>query len=250
MGILEVSEQLKAHCPCLSDSSPSELDSISESLIQLLSSSACWERNLCETILTSLRTERFRVPCSDKGCGSKIERYTPYYQGNIDFDSVEIYIIDEDGLNITRTLVPDNHFTVTDNKGFVEFLVDLDCYAPSCKCCDTKTYIEFNYMAGYEAIPNCILSEACELVKTITASRMGCGDLTQCNELSHTELGHVLKSKRKGELSWTWTQDQTSIEFLYNQLVIANRFKTLGLISLCGTNTLSHQQSIWAISSS
>lgn len=250
MAIEDVATQIKTHCPCFQDTEDSELLVIAKELINLLSSSACWSQNLCETLLTSLRTERIELRCRDCGsCCQQIERFRPYYQYGINPDSLVVTILTENGLSLTKEILDTTEYAVSDINGYTEFLVDVGEYAPRCGCepCG-KTYIEFTYEAGFEELPDCLFPEVCDLIKTITASKLGCGSLSDCCEMTQAELGYHLKSKKIGELSWTWGKDTDSIEYLYMQLVAANRFKTLGMISLCGTGTDDYRDSIWAVS--
>lgn len=214
-------------------------------LIKLLSLSTCWTREVCETMLNSRRTEIIEMPCFKCGCCGQIEHFRPYYQVNV--DNVDVYIVEQEGIITTKTKLDAMDYSVTTIKGYTEILVDLSKYATNCSCksCVTR-YLRFEYDAGYETLPDCILSDACELLKTITASKLGCGGLDDCCSMSQPELGYVLKSKKMGDLSWTWTQDTTSIEYLYSQLVASNKLKNLGMLSLCGTD--DDEESIWAVS--
>lgn len=247
MAIADVALQLKERCQCLQNCELSEVESVANELIRMLSLSACWTRDVCETLLTSQRTELIPMPCRKCGCCGNIERFTPYYSANV--DDVEVYVITQRGLVTERVRVDHFDVAVTEVFGYPEILVDLSNYAKSCSCrtCDNMT-LEFVYTAGYDSLPECLFPEVCELVKTITASKSGCGGLDECCAMSQPEVGYVLKTKKVGELSWSWTQDQTSIDYIYNQLYISGKLKSLGMISLCGTESDEYSSLLWAVS--
>lgn len=249
MGLEEVVDQLKTNCLCFKEQETASLNVLARQLVDNISLSTCWTRNACETLLTSLRTERIEVPCVNvNDCCGNIQRFRPYYQANINESTLSVSLIVQSGLKTTITDLDKGHFSLTSVKGFSEILYTLDEYMDKCNCnsCDSF-YLEFQYEAGYDKLPDCLLPELCEIAKTITASSLGCGDITECCELPQKELGYVLKSKRMGELSWSWDKDKDSIQYLYNQLVTANRFKALAMISLCGTSTDDYSSRLWAV---
>lgn len=240
-----VAQQIKLHCPCFSDSEMCDLLPIAEELVNMISSSTCWQREACETLLKAPRVERIPLPCVKCGGCENVVTFVPYY--NVGVEDIEVAVYTQSGLNETRTQLQYNEFNFTTIKGYPEVKIDISRYGLNCRCDScTSGFIEITYTAGYEKLPSCLFPEVCDLISAITASKLGCGSLDECCQMSNAELGYKLKSKKVGELSWTWTQDKTSIEYLYMQLVAANRFKSLGMISLCGTEE-SDFDDIWAV---
>lgn len=248
MGISDVALQIKNHCQCFKECEVDEIESVAVELVRLLSLSSCWTRETCETLLTSQRVERVPMPCRKCGCCGNIEHFVPYYSANV--NNVEVYVVTQSGLLTERTKLDHCDVGVTDINGYTEILVDLSDYVKSCSCnaCDVQM-LEFVYDAGYDLLPDCLFPDVCDLIKTITASKLGCGGLDDCCSMSQPELGYVLKTKKVGELSWTWSQDTSSIEYIYNQLIIGNRLKNLGMISLCGTDSSDVSNGLWVVSS-
>lgn len=248
MSIAVIASQLKEHCSCFSESTLDELTDVTTELVHLLSLSTCWQQQTCGSLLLEERVERERYICSSsQRCCKQIHRFRPYFQANIQEVTISLFI--EDGLKTRVVELSEAEFATTNARGYAEILVDLQHHNLCCRNACQSFYIEYKYLAGYEELPECLFPEVCDVVKTLTATRLGCGGLDDCCELDQSEVGYVLKSHKKGELSWTWTKDTESLEYLYSQLIVTNRFKSLSMISLCGTHSLEHSNELWAISS-
>lgn len=241
----DIAEQLEDNCPCFADEDHEEVVSIAKSLIHMLSLATCWTVEACGTLLYEPRQEQIELGCFDFKCCEPIYRFRPYFQANV--EDVQVTILRQVGLKTEEYQLTDDQFAVTNIHGFTEILVDIRDWAVRCGCenpCELLV-IRFDYMAGYETLPDCLFPDICEVVKVISASLSGCGSIEECCQITQPQLGSRLKSKRVGELSWAWDKDTDSAEYVFNQLVITNRFKALGLISLCGTSPDLPQ--VWAV---
>ena len=246
-----VAKQIKENCDCFIDRSDEELEVMADELINLISLFTCWTLEPCETLLSSLRTERLHVPCINDCLDDHYLRFRPYYQFGIDSDSISITVLRQQGVNTVREELDASEFGITDVKGYFEFIIDIESFAKrcACSCSNEEIYLEINYDAGFDELPKCLFPEVCDVLTIMTASKIGCGSVDDCCSMSKTDIGYKLQSKRIGELSWTWKQDKDSSEYLFNQLIIKNKFKALGLISLCGTSPTNYESNLWAIGS-
>lgn len=248
MGIELVQQQLIDKCPCYKDCEVDDVKGMADQLVDNISLSTCWTTKSCETLLYSDREERIEFPCLTCDCCGNIERFRPYFQEGISKDTTEVTIITQSGLDTEEVKVDVNDFGVTKVKGYYEFLVNLENYGNYCNCsnCDVM-YIVFKYKAGYEKLPDCLFPEVCDLIKVMEASNLGCGGIDDCCKMTQAEVGYALKSKKKGEISYTWEQNTEGFAYLFNQLLIGNMFKNLGMISLCGTHTDDYRSRLWVV---
>lgn len=248
MSIELITQQIREKCICFKDETEENLLPLVNQLVYLLSLSTCWTLKSCETLLTSERSERILLPCLECNPCGNIERFRPYYQFNIVSESLKIYVHTRNGLHTETIELEPDEYSITDIKGYTEFLFDYTQYASLCECpsCD-ESYIEFKYLSGFDVLPDCLFPQLCDLLKTISASLLGCGDLDTCCEMTQKEVGYILTNKRMGELSYTWKKDTETVEYLYNQMIIKGRFKAFGMISLCGTDIAQYRNKLWVI---
>lgn len=252
MAIADVVEQLKDHCLCLADQEEKDVTAVANEMINLISLSSCWTQESCETLLKSMRTENIHIDCIDSACGNDAYfRFRPFYQFGIENDTISIVVARQNGLSTTYEELEPEEYALTHVKGYYEIIIDLKRFARRCHCtCDNEElYLEISYEAGYDQLPDCLFPEVCEIITIITASKLGCGSLEECCAMKEPDVTYKLKSKKVGELSWSWGQDTNSIEYLYQQLVNANKFKALSMISLCGSSELDYQDRLWVYGS-
>lgn len=249
MTIENVALQLQTHCPCFTDVDEQELVTVAKELVDLISLSTCWTTESCETLLKSVRTETVEIPCYDcRNCCGDYFTFQPYFQYGIEEDSIKLTVTSLNGLKMEQVEVDEEDFALLNFKGYNEIKFNLRPYSKPCQCktCEVL-YLTIEYVAGYEELPECLFPEVCDIVKTITASKIGCGSLDDCCNMTPEELGYRLASKKKGELSWSWTLDEQSTAYIYRQLLNANRFKSLGMISLCDRQPDDLDTGIWAV---
>lgn len=249
MTLNDVAKQIQKHCECFKDRSENELIIMTKELIRLLSLSTCWSTEACETLLKGTRVERVDMPDITCNCCGNYFKFKPYFNANI--SDVKVTSVVREGLKTTEIeLEQGEDFEFTMIEGYPEIIVDVSKYAKmrGCISCD-KRYLKFEYQAGYDELPDCLFPEVCELLTILTANRLGCGSLDECCAMTQADVGYKLKSKKIGELSWTWTKDIDSLEYAYNQLVVSNRFKALSLISLCGLKQDKLEMNLWVYGS-
>lgn len=237
--------QIEQNCACFADVDHDEVLTITKSFIRMLSSATCWSIEPCGSILLEPRREQIELGCFDFKCCDPIYRFRPYFQANV--DQVQVKVLRQVGLTTEEYPLDDQLFATTDIHGFTEILVDIKAWARRCGCqnpCELLV-LRFDYMAGYPELPECLFPDVCEVIKAVSASLSGCGSVAECCEMTQPQVGSRLKSKRVGELSWAWDKDTDSASYLFNQLIVANRFKSLGLVSLCGTDP--DHPDVWAV---
>lgn len=251
-AVERVAHQIRSECPCFADLDdlPEEerdkaLVPITRSLIRMLSLATCWTIETCGSLLFEPREERVELGCYNFSCCEPIYRFRPYFQANI--TDVVIEVLVENGLSTENIQLTEDQFKVTDIHGYTEILINMRDFGARCACANECEMIvlKISYMAGYELLPDCLFPDLCEVLRIISASITGCGSLAECCTMTQPALDSRLKSKRVGELSWSWEKDTDSTEYVFRQLIMTNRLKSLAMLSLCGTNRKT--PSIWAV---
>ena len=97
-----------------------------------------------------------------------------------------------------------------------------------CKCrcrCEPKWYVDIEYLAGYEEIPECLIPLICELYSYIQLMNNKC--LDQCATSENVSYNAVLKSLNVGDRNWEWNVPNNLVEDAFASFVSKGLFSVL-----------------------
>lgn len=232
--------QVKTECPCFKDTTEAELETMIESLMLLLSKSLCWDNGF----VYQSRQETFEFQNNLKclTC-DRYQTYPLFYQSP-DMEVLEVELITYEGLKELKYNVPVDEYTV--RKG--DLLIDT-ANLPRTFCLSNCEQFELNvtYNSGYKEFPPRLLPVFCSLLTSMSLSLLGCGSLSECSTMDKPKAYQIIKTKKVGEISRTWTTDETHVEYIYEKMLTQNQLRLISELSLC--NRLNLEERLWFVKS-
>lgn len=223
---MTIYEQLSEQCNCVTVNQ-ADVDE----LINLISSYTCWMQSPCETFLSGDRREVLDLPeCMDE---CEVFTFTPFYHP-FNKDSFTFTMVTQSGIEETTTTITDYAYSEID--GDFKMVLPL----PDCKCCcdskcecPKKYKLLVTYNAGYETLPDCLISIFCEALQYIKdKNNCDCDKCQKCDAKYEEDKTEILI-----ESAATLT-DQIKNHFVR---VLARQYaRELSLISLC-----DRQNELW-----
>lgn len=217
-------DQLSEYCDCV------EFDNkdVTE-LVNLVSMATCWSGdpslNGCSTtFLQGDRREVIDLP----DCMDCVFEYTPLYRPFV-LESFTFTLVEIDGINETSTPLTAYSYSTLDGKFRIDLGLPCGCSCNRCNCKPEKKLL-VEYVAGYEAIPECLLPVFCNLLDVIHAKNK-C-DCNNCGCDSETE------DVRYATGDVVTVQVETDLGKMISQLITGE----LGLMSVCRI-----EPHIWAV---
>lgn len=180
-------EQLDNYCDCLPRGAYDDDKEVTElfeksvmQIINIISLLTCWTQNPCETFLNGERSETIDVePFNKCCCNGGIVEFKPHYRPLV-ADSIKVTLIVYDGIHEDEIPIDNSAFSW--NKRAEVVKVDLRNYINFSDCgCPKKYQLVFEYDAGYELIPECLLPVFCNLLAVVIKMNECCCDCA-CNE--------------------------------------------------------------------
>lgn len=243
----EIINQIKASCPCFCDKDDDEIGKLIKTLISLLSISLCWNDTICGTFEYGLREETFDyIPnCMTCECCATIAEYPLFYVSKgADFQIVNVALYIYNGLNETMTLLKPTQYTYRNGK----LLIDTSTLPSNCCTCSCDSYeLRVEYESGYKQIPDCLLPLFCELLVAMSLSLSGCGSIDTCCNMTSAKSYQILKSKRLGDISYSWEIDKNHTSYLYTKMF--NRLQTLAIAQMSCCNNNYNEERLWFVKS-
>lgn len=235
-------EQIKSSCPCFADKTDEELTVLIENLILMLSVSLCWDNGF----LYQERSETFDYVNDNCFTCRPCERYKhyPLFYQSPEMDVLTVELITYNGLQETRYTLPDDTYTI--RKG--ELLIDSAGLPRTCCTCSCEEFeLNVTYNAGYKKLPERLVPIFCSLLTTISLSLLGCGSVEECCAMDKPKAYQIIKTKKVGEVSRTWTVDTTHVQYLYDKMFTENHLRLIAEMSLC--NQLRLKERLWLVKS-
>lgn len=216
-------DQILDYCDCLPEKelkNEAKVEKNVEELIHLISLLTCWTQEACETFLNSSRKEYMDVeefdPCY---CDGGVVEFFPFYS-LVDPESIQVSLIEIKGITETETLIDEEYFSWSEISNCVR--IDLRKFARWSRCgCPNKFKLKFEYNAGHDLIPECLLPIFCDLLHVIfNKNRCDCSACQSCGKGDDVEI--------------EWDDDVAKNLDTYLRNVVESGYqKQLGLISLC-----------------
>lgn len=212
----ELIDQLTGYCDCVKDATDEDV----VELINVVSMATCWTQKPCETFLTGERREIIDLP----SCTDCPITFDPYYHP-FDVESFKFSLVKIQG--IEETVTPITEFAYHETDG----LFHINTGLPSCKCgcvkctcgCDPEYKLLVEYTAGYDLIPDCLLSVFCNLLEVIHAKRE-CNCCNDCGCEAETEQDIKYAS---GDVV------SVALETDLGKMLVQDYKNLLGMMSLC-----------------
>lgn len=232
--------QVQTECPCFEYKSPKELEPMIESLILLLSKSLCWDNGF--EYQSRQETFEFVNNLQCLTC-DRYQTYPLFYQSP-NMDIVDVELVTYEGLQEVKYSIPKNEWVI--RKG--NLLIDT-ANLPRTFCLSNCEEFELNvtYNSGYKEFPPRLLPVFCSLLVSMSLSLMGYGSVKQCTTMDKPKAYQIIKTKKVGEISRTWTTDENHIEFLYEKMLTQNQLRLISELSLC--NRLNLDERLWFVKS-
>lgn len=215
---MSIYEQLSEKCNCMTVKT-TDVDE----LIQLISSLTCWQNKPCETFLLSERREVMDLPdCMDE---CEVFTFDPFYRP-FDTESFHFTLVAQTGIEETAAEITDFAYSVVDdNYKMILPLADCKCRCKPCECVP-KYKLVATYVAGYEELPDCLVSLMCEALQYIAEkNKCDCDKCQTCDNKYEDDQVPILIENA----------DSLTLQ-LKNYFVrtLAGQYrKQLSLISLC-----------------
>lgn len=233
--------QVKTTCPCFEDS---DLEAMLDRLFSLLSISLCWNSETCSTFLKGNREETFDYVNDSCMTCKPCERYKKYplfwYTKGADIEISEVKLITYSGLAQTETIFSENQYVLRKNTLIIDStLLPSNC----CTCSCDEFELVVSYISGYEQLPTCILPVICDLLTSMSLSLQGCGSINDCCQMRKPKAWQILKSKKLGEIAYTWEIDKTQVSYLYNQMFTQSMIQQIAQLSCCNGNY--NEERLW-----
>lgn len=218
-------EELKKVCDCVKEMKEDEYNLIFDKFLRFLSSITCWDID-GSNILKSLRTEEI----TNFKCGECLE-FRPYYK-NIDISTIKVDMITYNPKEKNNAVVAlkDVSYIASKNK----LLIDIpECCECTCNCCELKV-IRIEYQAGYDLTSPEWLDMICHYLTAYIAMANQCFSVEDCCKQNQPVLAGRLKSKKVGEISYSWDTDKFTEEYLLHKLINNYYRRILAKYALCG----------------
>lgn len=227
-------EQLKANCECVSDMNSDEFDNVFAKFIRFLSNITCWDIK-DGTILKEKRVQTIEI----KEC-DKCYFVQPYYK-NIDFATFKASLRTYTSEGVTILPVGDANYDEYEDLFILN--VPSCCNCKTCNCCERMVLV-LEYEAGYDLESPEWLDIICHYFTAYIAMANQCFTLNDCCRNNETMLAARLKTKKVGEISYTWDIDKDTEEYLFKQIVKNYYTRLLSKYALCGREYI-FDENIW-----
>lgn len=230
MDITPIINQLEDYCECVQiDKMKKEetLEKNVQELLFLVSTLLCWTQNPCETFLNSERVEVIDIDDFDLcDCCGGVYDFDPFYHP-FEQDSFKFELIALEGIKETITEIKSEDYIYS--QSFDLWRVNLRNYIDCNNCgCPTEYKLRITYMAGFDALPECLLRLFCDLLHTIYyKNNCKCPTCQACTD-TDTEAEVVFDSN----------DSISQLIVNYTNSVIYNAYRNqLGLLSLCSSDS-------------
>lgn len=243
MGLSDIVNQIKENCPCFEEKEMSELESMITTLIDLLSTSLCWNSSICGNFIRHVEVEKFDYindSCFTCDCSSQIVKYDLFYTlKEIEIKIVEVTLITYSGLKETKIVLDPNSYTYRNG----QILIDRTILPNNCCTCSCDEFVlSVAYETGFDKLPECLLPIFCELLINMSLSLTGCGSIDDCCTMTRPKAYSYLKSKKIGDISYAWGIDENQSSYIYEKMLNTSKLKMIGMLSLCNQTSLER---IW-----
>lgn len=225
-----IREQLEDYCDCIGGYPEETWKQIYErdlnELIHLISLITCWEQQPCETFLNSERQEIVDLYHYKKcGCDAGIIEFKPYYRP-YEADTMNVKLVEL--LGVEETVIEIDPSDVAYSETFKLFRINIGKYVKNGKCeCRGKYKLIFEYVAGYELLPDCLLQLFCDLLHVMyDKNRCDCSACQACKGDSLDNDDVVIEYVDGDEVS-------PNLKKYLDALIAAGYKKQLGLMSIC-----------------
>lgn len=213
--------------------------------IRYLSNLACWTDGDNDTFLTQLRHQTYSTvaqcacrpyccecdknvlminldynPVPDKPFGKAV--LTAVYGGEILRETIDNDYLNDHYDRSTNTLY-------ISRRDFPNLLLDK---GGCCCMCEHRVTVELEYLAGYDDIPDGLLTLICPIIAKINEAKIG---MSSCHQ-AMTQVAGLLKRKKSGNVEYEWSTvdtDSQKTQTMYTELYDLALMDELMAISRC-----------------